>query len=324
MTRKSLYRLCALTLTVVICVVIFHDLGAANGKGQAESDMERGVWLYKHENYEEALGMFKKAKEGEPGSPVVEYYIGMTYKQLQDFSSAKPHLEAALTLEPKEAAALPELVSLLHQTDQIDEAKKWLEEHDYKIDIEPATKPEEKAMDTEAEKMKCPECGFEGAPDEKGKCPKCGAMMKDPEKDGDGKGPPQKAGRVLSADNEAKLRAALSAIQGILEQVTPPLPDSDFKPVPEPGEPATAESPTKPAESTAGKPTGVETTKPDGSTVLYPVQAAAQAMIEKLFDAGPQDVKALAKLAVMIDQQLKSIERSRGRRALGKLFRVTR
>ncbi len=126
MTRKSLYRLCALTLTVVICVVIFHDLGAANGKGQAESDMERGVWLYKHENYEEALGMFKKAKEGEPGSPVVEYYIGMTYKQLQDFSSAKPHLEAALTLEPKEAAALPELVSLLHQTDQIDEAKKWL------------------------------------------------------------------------------------------------------------------------------------------------------------------------------------------------------
>jgi len=125
MERYSAYHLVIAML--VLAAFIWSGASIAKEKSPEEADLEQGIWLYTHENYEEALALFKKLREKNPQSPMVAYYLGITYKQLQDFTNAKPNLEAALTLEPRVMNALPELIGILYQSDQIEEAKKWLD-----------------------------------------------------------------------------------------------------------------------------------------------------------------------------------------------------
>jgi len=102
-----------------------------------------------------------------------------------------------------------------------EEAKKWLEEHDYKTDgFEPAKKPEKQLIDDtvsggseavppetdygrEDKQMVCPECNYVG-PGKDSRCPECGAKLI-PRKDFI----LEKAGRVLSKANESKIREAI-------------------------------------------------------------------------------------------------------------------
>ena len=46
--------------------------------------LEKGIGQYKHENYDEALGTLKTARQEEPESTLAAYYLGLTYKQLQN------------------------------------------------------------------------------------------------------------------------------------------------------------------------------------------------------------------------------------------------
>lgn len=95
------------------------------------------IGQFKHENYEEALPLFKKAKEEEPKSTVAAYYLGLTYKQLQDYRSAIPNFIDAVSTAPKIKGALIELIDCYYQTDQLDDAKKWITEAE-KDGIRPA------------------------------------------------------------------------------------------------------------------------------------------------------------------------------------------
>jgi len=85
--------------------------------------LERAMWYYQHENFEEALVLFKELRQEEPNSSNIAYYLGVTYKQLQDYPAARPHLEAATALQPPAKNALPELIDLLYQMDKTEEAK---------------------------------------------------------------------------------------------------------------------------------------------------------------------------------------------------------
>jgi tetratricopeptide (TPR) repeat protein len=93
---------------------------------ESGSKLERGIWDYKHENYEEALELLKAAREDDANSSLAAYYLGITYKKLQDYKNARPHLEAAVTMTPKIKGALIELIDLLYRLDELDEAKKWV------------------------------------------------------------------------------------------------------------------------------------------------------------------------------------------------------
>jgi len=88
--------------------------------------LEKAIWLYQHENYEEALVLFKELRTEEPQSASIAYYRGVTYKKLQNFLEAKPDLETAATLEPKVKEAIPELIDLLYQSEDMEGAKKWI------------------------------------------------------------------------------------------------------------------------------------------------------------------------------------------------------
>lgn len=90
--------------------------------------LEKGIGQYKHENYDEALVTLKKAREENPKSTLAAFYLGLTYKQLQDYKESVPHLRDAVTFPPKIKGALIELVDCLYQLGELDEAKRWIEE----------------------------------------------------------------------------------------------------------------------------------------------------------------------------------------------------
>jgi len=111
--------------TVLIGVLTFTGLLFAQERPKDE--LKNAVWLYEHENYEEALSILKKLRQEQPNSSFIAYYLGITYKQLQDFQSARPHLEAAAAFEPRIKNAVLELIDVLYQSDEIPEAQKWLD-----------------------------------------------------------------------------------------------------------------------------------------------------------------------------------------------------
>jgi tetratricopeptide (TPR) repeat protein len=89
--------------------------------------LQKAQWHYQHEDYEEALILFKDMQALEPSSSELNYYLGMTYKKLQDYKAARPYLESAVTLTPSVQSALPELIDLLYQIDDTAAAKTWIE-----------------------------------------------------------------------------------------------------------------------------------------------------------------------------------------------------
>ena len=109
-------------ISLLMCLLIALTEVFAESK-----KLEEGIWQYKHENYEEALVILKEAREEDPSSSITAYYLGLTYKQLQDYKKAKPELEAAVTLKPHIKGALIELIDLLYKSDNTKEAKKWIQ-----------------------------------------------------------------------------------------------------------------------------------------------------------------------------------------------------
>jgi len=106
-----------LALNICICLEI---------NAQEKEKLDKAISLYQHQNYEEALVILKDLRDQYPGSSSAAYYLGITYKQMQDFVSAKPQLEAAATLNPPVSNAVIELIDLLYQMEDIEGAKKWI------------------------------------------------------------------------------------------------------------------------------------------------------------------------------------------------------
>ncbi|MDD2703074.1 MAG: tetratricopeptide repeat protein [Candidatus Omnitrophica bacterium] len=104
---------------------------------QDEDGFKKAQWFFQHENYEEALSLLKDLRTRIPQSSEIACYLGMTYKRLQDFLAAKPHLEAAVTLRPNVKNAYLELIDLLYQCEDLDGAKQWIAEAE-KESVNPA------------------------------------------------------------------------------------------------------------------------------------------------------------------------------------------
>lgn len=108
--------------------IAFSQEAEQNETKKLNPTLERGIGLYKHENFDEALGVLKKARLEEPQSTLAAYYVGLTYKQMQNYKEAVPHLRDAVSMPPKIKGALIELVDCLYQTNQLEEANKWIAE----------------------------------------------------------------------------------------------------------------------------------------------------------------------------------------------------
>jgi len=125
MKNTRLFVLSAILLTFLFSGV--YPSFSVEDSPEGRKSLEQAIWEYKHQNYEEAYDILKELREKQPQSSMAAYYLGITCKQMQNYTEAKPNLEAAVTLKPKIKNALPELIDLLYKKGQLEEAKKWIE-----------------------------------------------------------------------------------------------------------------------------------------------------------------------------------------------------
>jgi tetratricopeptide (TPR) repeat protein len=124
---KALERAMVAVMVLAVCGICFAEEVKSPEKS-LNPTLEKGIGLYKHENFDEALGVLRKARVEEPKSTLAAYYLGLTYKQMQNYNEAVPHLRDAVTISPKIKGALIELIDCLYQTGQLEEADKWIAE----------------------------------------------------------------------------------------------------------------------------------------------------------------------------------------------------
>jgi len=110
----------------IFFVCIFALVSSA-GVAAAQSPFETGMKEFRDENYEEALVHFLEARKAEPKSSTVAFYTGLTYKIMELNRESIPYLRDAVTFTPRIKEALVELIDVLYQTDNIKEAKEWID-----------------------------------------------------------------------------------------------------------------------------------------------------------------------------------------------------
>ncbi|MDI6865370.1 MAG: tetratricopeptide repeat protein, partial [Thermodesulfovibrio yellowstonii] len=93
----------------------------------AEDLFQKGIEQYRQENYEEALEIFKKIYRTQP-STLASFYLGLTYKQIGDYRSAKKYFYNSLTDIPRINDAYLELAEVLYHLGELKEAMQWLTE----------------------------------------------------------------------------------------------------------------------------------------------------------------------------------------------------
>src|SRR4030043_892382 len=91
------------------------------------SSLSKGIEEYKDENFEEALEILKKARKEDPASSLAAFYLGFTYKQLMNYKEASANFRDAVKLKPPIKEAVVELIEVLYNLDDLQEAKKWLD-----------------------------------------------------------------------------------------------------------------------------------------------------------------------------------------------------
>lgn len=85
-------------------------------------DLQRGIAELRQENFEEAIDSLYRAFEAEPASSQPAYYLGMTYKNLQNYREAKRYFLIAVDRTPKIREIYLELAEVSYQLGELDEA----------------------------------------------------------------------------------------------------------------------------------------------------------------------------------------------------------
>jgi len=94
-------------------------------------ELEQGIKDFNSENFEEALDSLVKAREKDPQSFTAAFYLGMTYKQLENYAEAKKHLEYVVKNNPQIRGTLAEkgilvLIEVLYRLNELDSASEYL------------------------------------------------------------------------------------------------------------------------------------------------------------------------------------------------------
>ena len=110
----------------IFLVTVFVFISFVGFAGAQSQSFEMGMKEFRDENYEEALVYFLEARKAEPKSSTVAFYVGLTYKVIEQNKEAIPYLRDAVTLTPRIKEALVELIDVLYQTDNLKEAKEWV------------------------------------------------------------------------------------------------------------------------------------------------------------------------------------------------------
>jgi len=110
--------------SMIFLAILFF--GANVGAQTAQTLFDQGVKEFNQENYEEALDYFQQAKKMDPKSTRTAFFTGLTYRYMEKYGEAVPHLRDAVTYTPRIKEALVELLDLLYQINDLKEANQWI------------------------------------------------------------------------------------------------------------------------------------------------------------------------------------------------------
>ncbi|GAB4484515.1 MAG: hypothetical protein OHK006_08950 [Thermodesulfovibrionales bacterium] len=110
MTKRILY---------LVLAAFFLFSGSGNA---ASPELEQAIKDYNEESYEEAVDGLIKARQIEPQSSIAAYYLGLAYKQMQEYGNAVGPLLDATRLQPEIREGHVELIDVLLQLNRADEA----------------------------------------------------------------------------------------------------------------------------------------------------------------------------------------------------------
>lgn len=113
-------------LAMMFLAAAFFLFVKPEGAFSEDSPLTQGISDYKAENYEEALSSFQKARKEDPQSSVAAYYLGITYKQLQNYKEATFHLIDAIKLRPGVKDGFLDLAETYYQLGLNEESLKQL------------------------------------------------------------------------------------------------------------------------------------------------------------------------------------------------------
>lgn len=97
-----------------------------NGISYSSQLIDEGVALYRNENFEEALEVFKRVDSSEP-SATNSYYLGLSLKNTGNRKDSLECFKAALSSNPPENRAAVELISIYISSGEYAEALKLIE-----------------------------------------------------------------------------------------------------------------------------------------------------------------------------------------------------
>ena len=88
--------------------------------------LESGIASLREGNYEEAVQELRMARSQSPESSLAAYYLGVSYKKVQNYSEAKVHLKDAVRLRPPVKEAIVELADAFYQLGEMNDALQTL------------------------------------------------------------------------------------------------------------------------------------------------------------------------------------------------------
>ncbi len=110
-------------VAIALCMLV-----AFSAPCLAASSTKNAIAEYDLENYEEALSMLTEARQTEGKTALNDYYTGLCQKLTGDYANAITSLQSATKgQQPLSADASVELIALLINLEQFDEAQKWIE-----------------------------------------------------------------------------------------------------------------------------------------------------------------------------------------------------
>jgi tetratricopeptide (TPR) repeat protein len=116
--------------------VLLVFFGLAANLHAAGGEFEKGMAEFKEENYEEALTLFEKAYKENPNDPRVTFQLGLTHREIQNFSDSARFFRETLSIDPKAAEAKFLLADILYNTGKYEESLGTVNEA-IKINVNP-------------------------------------------------------------------------------------------------------------------------------------------------------------------------------------------
>ncbi len=115
----------SLTALIVLLIIALSVPPPAYSQG-IFPQLNEGIERYKQENYTGAIEALKEARRQHPDLSIAAFFLGLSYKQTLNYQEAIGQFKDAVTLNPRIKDALVELVDVLYQSGNLDEAKKWI------------------------------------------------------------------------------------------------------------------------------------------------------------------------------------------------------